>query len=92
MAQTTRRTREQWRALVDQWRRSGQPMARFCEEHAIGYASFCHWRTRLAGEDAPMQREAPFIDLGAVSSSGRARGWTIVLSLGEGVELRLSQG
>ena len=86
MSQSTRRTPEQWQALVDQWQHSGQSMARFCEEHNIGYASFCHWRKRLAGEQAaPLKREVSFIDLGALSSSGGQHSWNIVLSLGNGV-------
>ena len=92
MTQSTRRTPKQWLALVERWRESGQSAARFCEARGIGYASFCSWRKRLAGEQAPAApREAAFIDLGALSSAREGRAWTIVLSLGNGVELRLSQ-
>lgn len=93
---TTRRTRAQWQALVDEQASSGLPATRFCEQHGVGYASFCNWRKRLsdvpAGESAG-SAETGFVDLsslmGASSSSGA--GWNIVLSLGNGVELRLSQ-
>ena len=91
-----RRTPEQWQALVDQQRDSGLSAMQFCKQQSIGYASFCNWRKRLcdlpAGESAGSS-EAGFVDLsslmGASSSSGL--GWNIVLSLGNGVELRLSQ-
>ncbi|MEW5755398.1 MAG: IS66 family insertion sequence element accessory protein TnpB [Pseudomonadota bacterium] len=92
MTQTPRRTPEQWQSLVDQWQDSGQSMAWFCEDHDIGYASFCHWRKRLAEEGAPTKRAVSFIALGALSSFGAQHRWNIVLSLGNGVELRLSQG
>jgi len=90
------RTPEQWQALVDQQRDSGLSAPQFCKQENIGYTSFCHWRKRLS--DHPVSSdsnssEASFLDLsslmGASPSSGP--GWNIVLSLGNGVELRLSQ-
>ncbi|MFT6917233.1 MAG: putative transposase [Motiliproteus sp.] len=97
MSYAPRRTPEQWQALVDQWESSGQSAARFCDAQAIGYASFCSWRKRLAEGDqalptAAADQEVSFIDLGALSSSGEGRAWNIVLSLDNGVELHLSQG
>ncbi len=95
MTYAPRRTPEQWQALVDQWQSSGQSAARFCDAQAIGYASFCSWRKRLAGDQASPSAEdqdVSFIDLSGLSSSGEGRAWNIVLSLGNGVELRLSQG
>ena len=93
---TKRRTPEQWQGLVDQQRDSGLSAMQFCKQQGIGYASFCNWRKRLS--EGPVSAstgsgEAGFLDLsslmGASSSSGS--GWNIVLSLGNGVELRLSQ-
>lgn len=91
-----RRTPEQWQALVDQQRDSGLSAMQFCKQQGIGYASFCNWRKRLSEcpvSDSSGSGEAGFLDLsslmGASSSSGP--GWNIVLSLGNGVELRLSQ-
>lgn len=81
------RTAEQWQALFDKWRDSGRSATRFCEEHGVGYASFCHWRKRLA--EAPSSSTAPFVDLSALTASTGA--WRITLSLGNGVELRLNQ-
>lgn len=92
MNQTTRRTAQQWQSLVAQWQRSGLSMARFCEDHDVGYASFCYWRKRLAEDNQSLASEASFVDLGALASSGVDGGWHIVLSLGNGVELRLRQG
>lgn len=93
MNYSPRRTPEQWLALVDQWQRSGQSAARFCEANAIGYASFCNWRKRFADEQAaPADQDVSFIDISALPSPSEDRTWNIVLSLGNGVELRLSQG
>ena len=92
MTYSPRRTPEQWHTLVEQWQSSGQSAARFCEANAIGYASFCHWRKRLADEQSqPIEPDVSFIDISALSSPGEGRVWNIVLSLGNGVELRLSQ-
>lgn len=90
------RTTEQWQVLVDQQRDSGLSASQFCKQENIGCASFCNWRKRLSDSstnDLAGSGEASFLDLsslmGAPSSSGP--GWNIVLSLGNGVELRLSQ-
>jgi len=96
MSYAHRRTPEQWQALIEQWQSSGQSAARFCDAQAIAYASFCSWRKRLADDQVSpttaADQEVSFIDLGALSSSGEGRAWNIVLSLGNDVELRLSQG
>ncbi len=92
----TRRTPQQWQTLIEQWHDSGLSAARFCEEQAVGYASFCHWRRRLADRpsgdrDEPHMDEGAFFDLAALTHGNVASGWSIVLSLGEGIELRLSR-
>ncbi|WP_409523036.1 IS66 family insertion sequence element accessory protein TnpA [Nitrincola sp. MINF-07-Sa-05] len=96
MKQYTRRTPQQWQVIIDQWHDSGLSASRFCEEMAVGYASFCNWRKRLAAERLPAPQyqrpeDATFIDLGTLSASSPGSGWSIVLSLGEGIELRLSR-
>ena len=92
-----RRSAAQWQALVEQWQHSGQSAKQFCHERELGYASFCQWRKRLmqesraevgSGQEDP---EPSFIDLSSLEGS-RAKGWHIVLRLGDGVELTLSQG
>ncbi|WP_372971484.1 IS66 family insertion sequence element accessory protein TnpA [Marinobacter sp.] len=91
------RTPEQWQSLIDQQRDSGLSATQFCKQQNIGYASFCNWRKRLL--DSPVNEasdssEAGFLDLSSLmgASSSAGPGWNIVLSLGNGVELRLSQG
>ena len=92
----THRTPEQWQVLVDQHRESGLSAMEFCKQQQLGYASFCNWRKRLSLGSIDETRapgEADFLDLsslmGYCASSGS--GWNVVLSLGNGVELRLSQ-
>lgn len=93
---SVRRTAAQWRALVEQFEQSGLSARAFCDRHQLGYASFCQWRRRLAQEGtAPVMSskpEAEFLDLSALGIASRSSGWQIVLSLGGGVELRLSRG
>lgn len=87
------RTPAQWQSIIDKYVASGLSGMRFCEEHTIGYASFCKWRQRLlSAPQAPQAHSAPsFVDL---SSLGQLSGasWHITLRLGNGVELVLSQG
>lgn len=93
---TPRRSAEQWQSLIDQWQASGQSAKQFCKEQALGYASFCQWRKRLSRPEEktataqPNTSEPSFIDLASLGSS-QPGGWHIVLSLGGGVELTLSQ-
>lgn len=87
---TIRRTRSQWADLIEQWRASGQSARDFCRAQGLGYASFCQWRRRLEHAKAEPANAAPgFVDLSTLSAAGGR--WHIVLSLGEGMELRLSR-
>ena len=90
------RTPDQWQALVNQQRDSGLSARQFCEQENIGYASFCNGRKRLSDpstNDSAGSSEASFLDLSSLmdTSQSSGPGWNIVLSLGNGVELRLSQ-
>jgi hypothetical protein len=91
------RRASEWQALISEWQASGLSAPAFCEQQSIGYASFCQWRQRLRSADIvdePAVSASTFIDLRALSAGNAAlgQGWHIVLSLGNGVELRLSQG
>ena len=93
---TPRRGAEQWQALVEQFQQSGQSAKQFCREKKLGYASFCQWRKRLSEtsevDSVPQVSPEPsFIDLSSIGPTSPS-GWHIVLSLGNGIELRLSQG
>ncbi|AHI32842.1 MULTISPECIES: IS66 family insertion sequence element accessory protein TnpA [Marinobacter] len=90
------RTIEQWQVLVDQQIGSSLSAMQFCKQEHIGYASFCNWRKRLSDpstDDSTGSGEPGFLDLSSLmgTSQSSGPGWNIVLSLGNGVELRLSQ-
>ena len=90
------RTPEQWQALVDQQRDSGLSAPQFCKQEDIAFASFCNWRKRLSDQstdDSAGSGEANFLDLSPLMGTSQSTGrcWNIVPSLGNGVELRLSQ-
>lgn len=93
-----RRAPAQWQSLIDQQKQSGLSVPTFCSEHSISPASFYKWRQRLetSKRGTELKPEPSFIDLSSFSSSsghptGVGKSWHIVLSLGNGVELRLSQ-
>lgn len=90
------RRASEWQTLISQWQASGLSAPAFCEQQGIGYTSFCQWRQRLRSRDVVGDPAVPlgtFIDLGALSAGNAplGQGWHMVLSLGNGVELRLSQ-
>ena len=88
------RTSAQWQALVDQQQASGLSAVQFCKQQDIGYASFCNWRKRLSDnqlDESSLSKDTGFLDLTSLMGQSSGPGWNIVLSLGNGVELRLSQ-
>ena len=85
------RTPDQWQTLIDQQLDSGLSAVQFCNQHDIGYASFCNWRKRLSAAAAPKSEATGFLDLSSLMAGTTGPAWNIVLSLGNGVELRLSQ-
>ena len=88
------RTSAQWQALIDQQQASGLSAAQFCKQQDIGYASFCNWRKRLSdhqADESSTTNDTGFLDLSSLMGQSSEPGWNIVLSLGNGVELRLSQ-
>ena len=93
-----RRTAGQWQSLIEQWQHGGKSAKAFCQERGLGYASFCNWRRRLSLNEARAWHpestpdgQPAFIDLTDLGSRDRSGRWHITLSLGNGVELRLSQ-
>ena len=84
------RSAAQWQHFVELWLASGQSAAQFCKTHDLGYVSFCKWRQRFETDE---QHTSPtqFIDLSTLTQSTGVARWTIALSLGNGVELKLNQ-
>lgn len=42
-----RRTQIEWRELVEQWTKSGEPVKSFCERRRVNVCQFYAWRRRL---------------------------------------------
>lgn len=83
MTKPIRRTHAEWKAINDQYLASGLKIGEFCEQHGVSYQSFYGWRRKQAPPD--------FIELRSLEPSSSHQSWTIVLRLGNGVELQLSQ-
>lgn len=92
MAKRAYRSAAQWQQLIDLWHVSELSITEFCQTHQLSTMSFYKWRQRLApqSEQAQPMQDAQFIDLFVFAKQGGDR-WHIVLSLGNGVELTLSQ-
>lgn len=84
------RSAAQWQHFIELWQASGQSAAQFCKTHDLGYVSFCKWRQRL-GADEQQTTPTQFIDLSTLTQPTGSARWSIVLSLGNGVELTLSE-
>ena len=45
-----RRTREDWKALVNAWESSNQTQQAFCQKHGLCYRQFSQWKSRFKSE------------------------------------------
>ena len=52
-----RRSREEWRVLVDEWRASGKAMKEFASEHELSVNCLSYWSSTLGRE--PGRSPAP---------------------------------
>ena len=89
-----RQTPEQIQSLVTQFHQSELSSAVFCKKHGLAYSSFYKWCKKYSvSAPASVNRSSPptqFIDLQAMAAPHHGA-WNIVLRLGNGVELLLSQ-
>ena len=87
------RTREQWKALVDEFASSGLTKVAFCNKHGI--ATSCLYRWQKVFAEQPVL--ADFIDItqpvagaGAeLPAADNNKQWQVELELGAGIVLRL---
>lgn len=86
-----RRSREQWRELLERFEHSGQSREEFCRAQGLTLSSFAHWR-RALGKTAAGRRDIAgppvFLEL-TPPASASAGIWDLELELGSGVVLRL---
>lgn len=88
-----RRTKAQWKALLEEYSTSGLTQAAFCQMHRIATSSLFKWQKYFASQPAASdfvditeslaQAPSPFAD------SGRDNHWQVELELGPGVVLRM---
>ncbi len=96
----TRRSAEQWRALIAGQVASGMGQEAFCKHKQLALSTFAYWKRRLAfasDERSECSEPTPdslnWIDLGRLGlGAGTGSGWLIELDLGNGVCLRVSRG
>jgi hypothetical protein len=90
----SRHTSEQIQSLVTEFHQSKLSCVAFCKKHNLAYSRFYAWSKKYpVSAPASVNRSSPptqFIDLQAMASPHHGA-WNIVLKLGNGVELQLSQ-
>ena len=100
----TRRSSEQWEALLAEQARSGLSQEAFCRLHGLGYSTFCVWRARRAKRAAGRKQRmsvaprAAFIELPSfaptvptVATMGNDTAVHVELELGHGLVLRIGR-
>ena len=101
MERRSRRSRQQWKELIDEQAGSGLSARAYCEAKAIGPSSFYQWRRRLrhtdAGKELGIDSKDSFIDMGQIGSSDSSSmsgtgPWVVTLELGDGLKLTLQRG
>lgn len=53
----TRRSAEEWRAVIAKFEASGVSALRFCREEKLSRGAFARWRQELAATEAPTSLE-----------------------------------
>ena len=84
---TPRRSRADWEHLMAQYETGGLKQRAFCEQHAIGYSTFCYWRKRLH-QPAIENHSEHLFELPMLPVDEHPD-WRVELDLGQGVVLRL---
>ena len=59
-----RRSRSQWRTVIEEFARSGLSTKQFCAQHELRYGSFMKWRAHFS-DATPASSEVDFIELSA---------------------------
>ena len=89
-----RRSREEWRALLERFEVSGLSLAAFCQAEAVSVTSVHRWRSLLGQVDNQGEAtRSSFLDLGSLppADSKPAR-FELTLDLGSGLVLHLVRG
>ena len=98
MEQKKRRNRGEWEQIVKEQAESGYSAKKFCQERAIGLASFYQWRRRMKGlasaSKTGIESTGAFIDMGKINpekvpAETNQSAWMVTLDLGAGLRLEL---
>ena len=90
----TRRSREEWQALLNRFDARHDSVSAFCERELISEASYYRWRGLLPGalqqhEPAAPSGPSAFLDLGQIPASHLGPRLDLKLDLGGGLVLHL---
>ena len=88
-----RRSRSQWRVLIDAFARSGLSAKQFCTQHELRYSSFMKWRAHF-NDATSASSEVDFIELnadaiGVNTPPPRSENCCIELQVGHAVTVRV---
>jgi hypothetical protein len=95
-----------WQQIISEFQQSGQSGTAFCKTRDLVYANFCYWKKLLSVSQKKEFKKKTFqqkkltdtlpdfmeiLTVPQASTSSSSQEWQIVLKLGNGVELCLSQ-
>ncbi|MGY5615409.1 IS66 family insertion sequence element accessory protein TnpA [Vibrio brasiliensis] len=89
---TSRRTPDDWQAIIDQFQTSGLKASEFCRQNNITASNFYVWRKKLLGQTTTEQTAANLPDSDhwqLITPSQEPQPWDLELSLPRGVTLRM---
>ncbi|PID80820.1 IS66 family insertion sequence hypothetical protein [bacterium DOLZORAL124_64_63] len=81
----TRRTADQWQALIQQHDQSPLSTAEFCRKKGLTLSSFYHWRGKLRQKIQPNN----FIEVTPPADTDRDHSWSLEVDLPNGGHLSL---
>lgn len=88
-----RRSRDQWRELLNEYAQSSLTRERFCQERNLALSTFDYWQRKLKREASPEQNDAVFVELTPDKTlpvhHSDPHSWDVELELGNAVVLRL---
>lgn len=82
------RTPEQWRQIIEDFKKSGESVADFCKRQGLCESRFYIWRKKLAEPVKNQTSALPFIEY---QPEDNQPAWDVELDLG-GMVLRLKRG
>lgn len=90
---TSRRSANDWQAIIDQYQASGLKASEFCRQNNIAASNFYLWRKKLLEEPAPEKSNAQSpVDPDhwqLITPPTEPQSWDLELSLPGGVTLRM---